>query len=520
MINSLRSKLLLTFCSIVTIMYALSMYNILFARRYSEETKDLFGQLSATTVISVKLTDSFQNLSNLINYKNQELLPLVERSNEDLVAFTKKSDPLIKKSAELAGDPNIFYKYMEIQKHIYTYKEKSSVIAAMSKYEKSRIILYDNLYELKELKTKINEELSGLLIRQTVAVDSLYSFYARKIDNQILFSVVITLIITAIVLLFSIKTTRNISRPVEALAQRALRAENGDFKPAPRPPRSYPEVDYLVDAMDSMINRIGFLITEIEDKAALEKKLSEEEIKILTVDNLLRSAELRILQGQINPHFLFNTINIIVTLARIENADSTASLLDDMALILRYGLRTVQKTASVREELTIVETYLRIQKARFGARIKTGINVADDCLEVPIPTMILQPIVENAMNHGLEPKMGIVHLDIEVTMVEPEKRGPMLQVRIADDGIGIESGMLLQLKECIDLACGPERTRTGTDGDHGIPNVIRRLGLLYDCPEIEIDSISGHGTTFLIRIPAVPEAGRSDTRLAEIPSPS
>ncbi|GAB1481799.1 hypothetical protein MASR2M78_06140 [Treponema sp.] len=511
LVKSLKNRLLLAFSSITLAMFILSIVNILLAKTYAQETNDLFEQLSATTVISVKLNNSFQELSNLINYKNEAFILIVEKSNNELVDFVRRADPLIRKSAESAIDANLFYKYIDIQNLIYTYKEKSSVLAEATKHEKVRVLLYDNLYELKDLKVKINEELSALLVRQTVAVDSLFTLHSRKITAQMFFSIFTALALTVLVLMFSVRTVRKLSQPVEALAKRARRAEKGDFGTAEKPVHSYPEIDYLVDAFDSMISRIGSLIGEIEGKAALEKRLADEEISVLYSDNLLRSAELRLLQSQINPHFLFNTINTIVTLAHIEEAEFTAALLDDMARILRYSLRTTKSTTTVREELEIVRTYLRIQSTRLGNRLSTNIIASDESLSVALPSMLLQPLVENAMNHGLEPKMGPVLLEVRSSLITLQSNEKNLEIQISDNGIGMPSSILEKLRIiCKDLEnTGKKNTSSVKDGDHGVPNVIRRIELLYDTASISIQSNPDSGTTFIIHLPLFPKSSNS-----------
>ena len=520
MIRSLKSKLLLAFSSIVAIMCALSMYNVLLARRYSTEMNELFGQLSATTLVSVKLNEAHQSIANVINYKNPDLLPQAETLVRELVEYVKSIDPLLHKSAAAAGDPNLFYQYIQIQNLIYIYREKHSVLAAASVSEKARVVLYDNLYELKDLKGRIHEEITALLFRQTVATDTIFAAYSKRIGSQIYLSLAITLAVSALVLVFSVRTARRISRPVELLAKRALRAENGDFGPVPRPEASFPEVDTLVEAFDSMILRIGSLIGEIEEKAALEKRFSEEQIKTLRADNLLRSAELRLLQSQINPHFLFNAINTIVTLARIEEAEYTASLLDDMARILRYGLRTTKGMSTVGEELEIVRTYLRIQTVRFGSRMETRIDADPSCVAMPIPAMIFQPLVENAMNHGMEPKMGEVSLVVRVELDKSAEGTDYLLARVEDNGVGMDRQTLERLRGIALYPVSGSLDADAPEGDHGVPNVLRRLRLTYRECGIGIESSEGAGTVFSLRLPVSPDADRSGTRSDGSQSPS
>ncbi len=513
MTTSLKSRLLTVFFLILGALFALSMYNILLAKSFSDATNTLFNQLSATAKISVKLNETHQALANLLNYKNPELLPSVEGQLSDLVAYAKSVDPLIHRSAEAAGDINLFYRYIEIQNALYGYRDKAGILAAMASREGNRLVMYNTLYELGDGKAKINEGLAGLLIRQMVTIDSLYAEYAKRIGLQIIVSLAITLMITVLMFAFSLWTAGTVSRPIEALANRAMRAKLGDFGPARRPAPSFPEVDFLVDEFDGMIEKIRVFIEELREKSDLEKRFAEEEIKTLRAENLLREAELRLLQSQINPHFLFNTINTIVTLARIEEAEYTASLLDDMARILRYSLRAVQETGTVGEELEILRTYLRIQSARFGDRLSVSLEAPQESLDFSIPAMLLQPLAENAMNHGIEPKMGPARLDIRIR-IAGHAEDQWLELTVSDDGVGMEKATLQRLR-----SLGNEEDGV-RNGNHGIANVVRRLALTYGDPGIRFESEPGMGTTVTIRLPVRRCGSGSGTRSDACPSSS
>jgi len=488
--RSIRNKLMLSFIFIILLTFIFTLFSINLALEYSKTMNGLFSKLEATASISIKLNDVHQNLANLINYKNPDIVFIFDESLKDLIRYVKEVDPMMYENANLANDVNMYYKFLDIQNLIFTYRERSTVLSAMTKYEKSRVVLYDNLYDLKYLKSSIHEELTELLFKQTVAINAEYDRFAKSIRRQIYISILLSLGVSIIFIVFSVRISRSISTPIEKLAERAARAAAGDFEDSGPPIQADAEIQVLVDSFTHMISQIRNLIRGMEEKSALESKLKAEEIKLLKIENSLRESEMQALQSQINPHFLFNTINIISALAEIEQADRTHVLLQDMSNILRYSLKKAREKASIREEVEIIKNYLHIQKTRFGTRIITTIEVEDRVLDERIPPMILQPLVENAMIHGLEPKEGRGTLTIRMG-----KKDDVVRIEISDDGIGMDEETLerIRLLSIENGASGTTRV--------GIMNVIRRLKLTYGENVLSIQSAPGKGTRVTITLP-------------------
>jgi sensor histidine kinase YesM len=200
------------------------------------------------------------------------------------------------------------------------------------------------------------------------------------------------------------------------------------------------------------------------------------------------------LESQINPHFLFNALGLISYTAIRERARETEEISYCLSDLLRYSLRNLAAPVTLGQEIETVQRYLAIQKLRFGARLRVEVDVDDSLRDLHIPCMILQPLVENAVVHAVEPLARPV-----TVRVQAECLTDGLLLNISDDGPGMASDSIEMLRS------GSFTTRTGRD-TVGLPNVIRRLQLEYGprC-HIDLDSQLGHGTRVTIRLPILIE---------------
>lgn len=201
----------------------------------------------------------------------------------------------------------------------------------------------------------------------------------------------------------------------------------------------------------------------------------------------LDRARLLTLQAQINPHFLFNAMNTISRTAFFEHAEETASLISDLASVFRYILDQ-RTTVPLSAEIAFIGNYLRIQKVRFGERLDYNISCPDEFGEILIPPLIIQPFVENAIIHGLEPleEGGSVSVD-----VISEKR--RLIILIEDSGIGIEESRIPGLLE----------TSQKSENLHvGMSNVMERIKLYYgQTASLQVMGSIPHGTVVQVSLP-------------------
>ena len=228
------------------------------------------------------------------------------------------------------------------------------------------------------------------------------------------------------------------------------------------------------------------------------------QIKLEEQERLLLHARMEALQNQINPHFLFNTLNSISSLVRFD-PDMARDVIFKLATILRRLLNTSEAFAPLREEFEFIDNYLDIEVVRFGRdKLRVVKELDPASLDVVVPSMLLQPLVENSIKHGLAPKIegGSIYLRSRVT-------DSRLIIEVEDDGVGMGAAQL-------------EESSSWTGMGIGMANISERLQVLYgDTARMTIDSHEGKGTLIRIRLPlveaasSVPEgfyAERSSTR--------
>ncbi|MEO6983332.1 MAG: histidine kinase [Edaphobacter sp.] len=213
----------------------------------------------------------------------------------------------------------------------------------------------------------------------------------------------------------------------------------------------------------------------------VERKLEEQ-------GRLLLEARLDALQRQINPHFLFNTLNSITSLVRSQ-PELAREMIVKLANILRALLKEREAFLPFSEELAFTDDYLDIEVVRFGEKLKVVKEIAEDTLHVVVPGMLLQPLIENSIKHGLEPRIsgGTVTLRSRIT------EDGMLMVEVEDDGVGMAPE-----RSDVPRASGLAPPGTGI----GVRNVRERMGVLYgDLATVEINSRPGRGTKVTLLMP-------------------
>jgi two-component system, LytTR family, sensor kinase len=212
---------------------------------------------------------------------------------------------------------------------------------------------------------------------------------------------------------------------------------------------------------------------KIWNSARIEHKLQEQE-------KLLLAAKIEALKSQINPHFLFNTLTSISSLIRSQ-PDTARTLIIKLSALLRRLLRSHQHFVTLREELESIDEYLDIEAIRFGPKLRVKKDIAPDTLGIIVPSMILQPLVENSIKHGLSRKVGPGAITIRSRL-----EGGRAVIEVEDDGMGF---MLERLDEPMSSGIG-------------LANVRERLSVVYGTAyQLTLTSEPGHGTSARIEVP-------------------
>jgi two-component system LytT family sensor kinase len=212
---------------------------------------------------------------------------------------------------------------------------------------------------------------------------------------------------------------------------------------------------------------------KIWNSARIEHRLQEQE-------KLLMAARVEALASQINPHFLFNTLTSISSLIRSQ-PETARMLIVKLSGLLRRLLRSQEHFVTLREELEAIDEYLDIEAMRFGPKLIIEKSIDPDSLDVVVPSMILQPLVENSIKHGLAPKIG----EGRITIRSVRQNGHAI-IDVIDNGVGVVPGQSERIKA----------------GGIGLRNVNERLRVIYGANyQLQLDSVPGEGTCARIVIP-------------------
>ena len=290
---------------------------------------------------------------------------------------------------------------------------------------------------------------------------------------------------------FALLFSRSVTHPLEKLAAAAEELSRGYFDgPAVTLPESV-ELRAVARAFNSMSAGIRTLIADLQDKHELELRLHQQELSNISMERSLREAQLVALQSQVNPHFLFNTLNSVARTARVEEAARSEQLIRGLSTVLRYILRNPRRSVSLQDELHIAEQYLDLQQVRFGQRLNVEITAAHDVMVAQIPPLILQPLVENAVIYGVEPVE-----DGGLVRIRAHREGGQLVVEVEDNGTGMDADTVNHL-----LQDDPDTSGEETRGI-GVLNVRNRLALFFG-PDHQflIRSSPGAGTKITLRVP-------------------
>ena len=273
---------------------------------------------------------------------------------------------------------------------------------------------------------------------------------------------------TFLCLFLAVLIAKNISAPLYKIIRSVVRIKNGDLGCRINISRK-DEIGILADSIDDMSSRIAALIDNNKNK-----------------ERSLRLAELRALQAQIDPHFIFNCLDLIKWNAKMGKGEEVSAIVLELGRFLRRSIRNTSEMVPLEDEFQIIRDYLSIQRRRFDDRLQFDLSVDPAILKILVPKFILQPIVENSLIHGIEEKTGPGHI-----IIRASGTGDYLEYEIVDDGIGISEETL-----------GKIRSGKLSDDQIGLMNVRRRLGLYYGNDfSFVVESGNGRGTRVYIRTP-------------------
>lgn len=286
--------------------------------------------------------------------------------------------------------------------------------------------------------------------------------------------------------------TRSLVDPLQKLSTASMRMAAGDYSGEDIHVDNQDEVGELVQAFNRMRRSTANNIQVLIHNQQLEEQVHKDELERVELERQLETTRLDLLQSQINPHFLFNTLNTIAGMAELEEAETTRKMTLSLSNIFRYNLHTTKQFVSLAQELAVNRDYLYLQQMRFGSRLQYQILTAAevDPDAVTLPVFLLQPLVENAVVHGIAGKEEGGKVEIH-TFREEE----YLCIQVSDTGVGIEQELLQQMRQELQSGQG------GKDVGIGLGNICKRIRGIYQAGSVELESRKNEGTTVTVRLP-------------------
>lgn len=388
---------------------------------------------------------------NKINYelKKDEIKLLVSEIEEELTSveayFAINAIKNASESVYGKWDQAIEERDQNIDTYFNAYYEGERISIYMSRYIED--LLYISLQEGNELYNKLAQE-AGIMRQISIILIVFSSLFAMFIGFLFVNSFI---------------------NPIKKLAGTSGRIASGDLDVEAVTIASKDEVGTLADSFNTMSLSIQRYVNDLKEKVIIEKRLHEEELEVMRMEQLLKTSQFEALQSQVNPHFLFNTLNTISRTAMFEEADDTLKLIQALSRLFRYKLRNQASVIPLKEELWMAKEYIYLQKSRFKERLIYEI-IADERSEtVSVPIFMLQPIIENAIIHGIEHKVEGGKLRIKVTSRYRDGK-EIITLRITDTGVGMSKKRLKEVLSFEDVS----------RHSIGISNVYHRFMMMYN----------------------------------------
>lgn len=415
-------------------------------------------QDNMTDYLSSKTSDSLENYYR----SEQDYRMMLEDLNEEITGIS--FDRMERNIKHMSED------YLEEVGQTIEAKRGRNVEKYRVHYEKAtQMYEYINTYisSLNMEKFRNNSEQYSALLQRF-----------RQFEGTSLISMVLVMTSNVCIIISFVGTS---IRPLKKLAGSADEVAKGNFDIELLPVESEDEVGVVTGAFNQMVVSIGKYIERIRESMEAERALKERE---LLMEAHLKDARLKYLQAQINPHFLFNTLNAGAQLAMMEGADRTYEYVQKVAQFYRYNMKKSEETVTIEDEIEVVDYYVYILNVRFAGDIHYEKKIDPSLLTVEMPGMILQPIVENCVNHGIREMGSEGKICLSVYRVEDA-----VCISVKDNGIGMS-------REVIDKVMSGtyrEEGMAAASNGIGMDNVISRMKLFTKNEDVMAISSEGEG---------------------------
>lgn len=484
---TLQTKLLLAFIATTVIILIVNVYMYYNINQMITQLDEIYLSNVSLNELAESLREVQDNMTDYLNTKTSDAMEEYYRAEQEYSNQINKLNDITTNNRLQRMEKNIrniSESYLEMTNQTIEAKRGRNVEKYKIRYEKAT-----ELYEY------IGTYLYSLNNEQFIENTGSYKTLSLSLRYTEYVSLTILLVIALCNIIIITVITKSITKPIRILAETANQVAKGNLEVQLVEVRTHDEIAVVGKAFNKMVVSLNEYINQIKDSMEKERQMKERE---LMMETHLKDAKLRYLQAQINPHFLFNTLNAGAQLAMMEEADRTYEYIQNVADFFRYNVKKNNETVTLEEETQLVDNYIYILNVRFSGDIHYEKRIDDtmkDLLSrIRIPSMILQPIVENCINYGIRniEWKGLVILSIY-------ERENYVGISIKDNGIGISKEMISNIMNNRLIESDVSTDSNGV----GLNNVISRLRLFFDYEDaFEILSDGENkGTEVIINIP-------------------
>lgn len=480
---SIRNKLLVIFMIPTIMLLSINAYIYAEINTMIDDISGIYASNTMLNELQISLTQVHHYLETFLDTRDTEAIEGYLRNQQE---FSNRLEQL---NGRLLDDDS-----MITQKNIRSISEEYIRTAdrAVEAKRGRNVVKYKEYYDdADRLFSYINSYIYSLNSRQLQCNSHNYEALFTSLKYSETANLTILCMTSALVTLLVFLLTRGITDPLQRLAEAAEQVANGSLVAEVSGPVTNDEVGIVTAAFNQMVVSLKDNMEQARQRIALESAMKEKQ---LLMEAHLKDTQLKYLQSQINPHFLFNTLNACAQLAMLEGADRTYTYVQNVADFYRYNVRKKDGVATLAEEIGLVNNYIYIINVRFSGEIHFIKEIEEGVTDVPMPAMILQPLVENSINHGLR--------DVEwekKIWLSVYRENNRICVSVRDNGIGISPEQTQSILNNDLNGNGLQEHTTGV----GLRNVIGRLRLFYNRDDVmEITSTgSGMGTEVAVFIP-------------------
>jgi len=473
---SLRNKLILLIAVAMVPLLALTVYIIFALQNYSNAYDSIVSNMTVANSYNLNFKEeldesiykivvgsvTFENIEEDDSLKSP--YTLIDELREDF-----------KELADITTDKESRMWLLSLLRNLSTLRDRVDDIRMNleegNRYDENITMLDNNIYILTEL---IQDDIQYYIYYQTQSIEQLKNSLNEQVATFLAVFGIMVVVIAIVVVIATGYVVSSITRPVQALSGAATKIADGDFSTRVEV-ATKDEIGTLAENVNEMSGRLEEMV----------QKIKEDERK-------MRHTELRLLQEQINPHFLYNTLDTIVWLVEGNSPDKAVNMVVSLSDFFRIVLSKGKDIITIREEEQHIRSYLEIQQVRYRDILEYDIRIPEELYRYKILKLTLQPIVENSLYHGIKVKRGKGSIFVTGTLKDDN-----IYFDIRDTGVGMTEAELASIRNKLTKPCKE------TDSGFGLANVNERIQMNYGTEYgVTINSKQGEGTWVQIVIPA------------------